>query len=228
VCTLEQLFGVAHAQTVAKRAVLLTVGNNRVAMPVPHLDGYRELVVQELGAQMLSLDRYVGGSVLADGRQVLIVNMHRLMQQRAQSLQRGWNPTDAHRTKPARTALIADDSVTMRVAGERLLQRLGFQVHTARDGLEALEFLRRGLPSVLLLDIEMPGADGFDVVRRCHTELVATATPVIMISTRRGPQERQRARSLGIRHLIQKPYTETQLREALEDVGVLSSAKSVN
>jgi len=101
-------------------------------------------------------------------------------------------------------------------------------VHTARDGLEALEFLRRGLPSVLLLDIEMPGADGFDVVRRCHTELVATATPVIMISTRRGPQERQRARSLGIRHLIQKPYTETQLREALEDVGVLSSAKSVN
>jgi len=91
VCTLEQLFEVAHAQTVAKRAVL-------------------------------SLDRYVGGSVLADGRQVLIVNMHRLMQQRAQSLQRGWNPTDAHRKKPSRTALIADDSVTMRVAGERLLQ----------------------------------------------------------------------------------------------------------
>jgi len=228
VCTLEQLFNVGHSRTVATRTVLLTVGTARLAMPVPHLDGYRELVVQELGPQLMSLDRYVGGAVLADGRQVLIVNMHRLIQQRAVAIQRGFSTSDAMQSEPVRSALIADDSVTMRVAGERLLQRLGFQVHTARDGLEALEFLRRGMPTVLLLDIEMPGADGFDVVRRFHAELVSTETPVIIISTRRGPLERQRARSLGIRHLIQKPYTETQLREALEAVGVLSTPKSVN
>jgi len=114
----------------------------------------------------------------------------------------------------------------MRVAGERLLQRLGFQVHTARDGLEALDFLTRSLPAVLLLDIEMPGADGFDVVRRMRSELVAAEIPVIMISTRRGPSERERARSLGVRHLIHKPYTETELREALEDVGVLTSTST--
>ena len=81
---------------------------------------------------------------------------------------------------------------------------------------------------MLLLDIEMPGADGFDVVRRTHAKLVAAEVPVIMISTRRGPEERERARSLGIRHLIHKPYTETQLREALEEAGVLETIDHVN
>ena len=227
VTSVEQLMGVpdvgAQAEP-AERCALITVSGECVAVPLPALVGYKELLVQPLGAQLKSLERYVGGALLSDGRQTLILNLHRLMQLRV-TTRNAYPMSDdkACRTEPL-SALVADDSVTMRVAGERLLQRLGFQVHTARDGLEALDFLNRSLPSVLLLDIEMPGADGFDVVRRIRSELVAAQVPVIMISTRRGPQERERARSLGVRHLIHKPYTETQLREALEEVGVLAGA----
>ena len=226
--TVEQLMGVQAAVTqteAAEQCALVAVNGEYIAIPLPALDGYKELLVQPLGAQLQSLERYVGGALLSDGRQALILNLHRLMQFRGN--RRNAHPTSVDKVSRAEplSALIADDSVTMRVAGERLLQRLGFQVHTARDGLEALDFLNRSLPTVLLLDIEMPGADGFDVVRRMRTQLVAAEVPVIMISTRRGPQERERARSLGIRHLIHKPYTETQLREALEEVGVLAGVE---
>lgn len=225
VCSIQQLMGVVGMSEPAERCALVTVNSERLAIPIPNLEGYKELIVQPLGAQLQSLERYVGGAVLSDGRQALILNLHRLIQ-----IQLATRPTNSSIASPqANTgppvALIADDSVTMRVAGVRLLQRLGFHVHSARDGLEALDFLNRSLPDVLLLDIEMPGADGFDVVRRVQTELVAAQVPVIMISTRRGPLERERARSLGVRHLIHKPYTETQLREALEEVGVLTSTE---
>lgn len=229
VTTVEQLMGLSIATSQAdgaERCALITVSGECIAVPLPALDGYKELLVQPLGAQLQSLERYVGGALLSDGRQALILNLHRLMQIcRTKGDALSLNAGKVFRAEPL-TALIADDSVTMRVAGERLLQRLGFQVHTARDGLEALDFLTRSLPAVLLLDIEMPGADGFDVVRRMRSELVAAQVPVIMISTRRGPQERERARSLGVRHLIHKPYTETQLREALEEVGVLAGVET--
>jgi len=229
VCSIEQLIGVpSSGSTAATRCVLVNVGGENLAIPVPSLLGYRELIVQPVGVQLQSLERYIGGAVLPDGRNALILNVHRLFQLRLANQQSANAVNTKRETAKQRTALIADDSVTMRVAGERLLQRLGFQVHSARDGLEALDFLKRGLPSVLLLDIEMPGADGFDVVRRTHAKLVAAEVPVIMISTRRGPEERERARSLGIRHLIHKPYTETQLREALEEAGVLETIDHVN
>lgn len=229
VCTVEQLIGVSSAESnAATRCVLVKIGGENLAIPVPSLEGYKELIVQPLSAQLQSLERYVGGAVLSDGRNALILNLHRLCQLRVANEQSSDATSPNHKPAKRPIALIADDSVTMRVAGERLLQRLGFQVHTARDGLEALDFLKRGLPSVLLLDIEMPGADGFDVVRRTHAKLVAAEVPVIMISTRRGPEERERARSLGIQHLIHKPYTETRLREALEEVGVLESYDGVN
>ncbi len=228
VFTVEQLMGVAAINEPADRCALVTMGGECIAIPVPGLDGYKELIVQPLGVQLQSLERYVGGAVLSDGRQALILNLHRLAQLRIAAQRSVIASSSGSLRSDPPVALIADDSVTMRVAGERLLQRLGFQVHSARDGLEALDFLTRSMPSVLLLDIEMPGADGFDVVRRVRANLVAAEVPVIMISTRRGPQERERARSLGIRHLIHKPYTETQLREALEEVGVLTSAEIGN
>lgn len=224
VLSVETLMGVAAQKIVAERCALINMNGDRFAIPLPKLQDVKELIVQPLGTQLTSLGRYVGGAVLSDGHHALILNVHRLIQGhlgRQVRLQSG--PSPIALSEPAE-ALIADDSITMRVAGERLLNRLGFKVHTARDGLEALDFLKRRLPSVLLLDIEMPGVDGFDVVRRMRPELVAAEVPVIMISTRKGPAERDRARSLGVQHLIHKPYTETQLREALEEVGVLSTS----
>jgi chemosensory pili system protein ChpA (sensor histidine kinase/response regulator) len=111
--------------------------------------------------------------------------------------------------------MVVDDSVTVRKVTSRLLERHGMQVLTARDGVEALALLREQRPDVLLLDIEMPRMDGFEVATQIRRDPHLLDLPIIMITSRTGAKHRERALAIGVNDYLGKPYQETQLLDSI-------------
>jgi chemosensory pili system protein ChpA (sensor histidine kinase/response regulator) len=107
--------------------------------------------------------------------------------------------------------LVVDDSITVRRVTQRLLQREGYRVVLAADGLQALEKLAQERPAVVLSDIEMPRMDGFDLVRNIRADDRLASLPVIMITSRIAAKHREHAHELGVDHYLGKPYPEDEL-----------------
>jgi len=114
--------------------------------------------------------------------------------------------------------MVVDDSVTVRKVTSRVLEREGFLVVTAKDGVEATEMLARTKPDLMLLDIEMPRMNGFEVARVVRSSKDFSRLPIIMISSRTGEKHQQRARELGVNKFLGKPYQEDQLLNLLDEL----------
>ena len=107
--------------------------------------------------------------------------------------------------------LVVDDSITVRRVTQRLLQREGYRVSMAADGLQALERLQEERPTVVLSDIEMPRMDGFDLARNIRADQRLKDLPIIMITSRIAEKHREHAMELGVNHYLGKPYDEDEL-----------------
>ena len=199
----------------------LGAGERRIAMVVDALVGNREIVSKTLGPQVSVIPGITGGTIQADGRVLLILDVAALAQDRTRrslrTLATGLEATDV---EDARNDLImvVDDSITIRRVTERLLLKHGFRVVTAKDGLDAMAQLQTDTPAAILLDIEMPRADGFEVATFVRNSQRIAATPIIMITSRSGEKHRERARSIGVNRYLIKPYLEDQLMEELNSV----------
>jgi chemosensory pili system protein ChpA (sensor histidine kinase/response regulator) len=115
------------------------------------------------------------------------------------------------------TVMVVDDSLTVRRVTSRLLEREGYLVVTAKDGIDALERVREALPAVMLVDIEMPRMDGFDLARNLAGDPRTQAIPIIIISSRSAGKHREQATSLGIKHFLGKPYPEAELLQLVAE-----------
>ena len=113
-------------------------------------------------------------------------------------------------------ALVVDDSITVRRVTQRLLERNGMRVVTAKDGLEAVSVLQDEVPDVILLDIEMPRMDGYEVASHVRNDPRLADVPIIMITSRVGDKHRARAIEIGVDDYLGKPYQESQLLDAIE------------
>ena len=124
--------------------------------------------------------------------------------------------------------LVVDDSITVRRVTQRLLQREGYRVSLAADGLQALERLQQERPAVVLSDIEMPRMDGFDLARNIRGDAALAELPIIMITSRIAEKHRDYARDLGVNHYLGKPYSEEELlrlvRSYTSDTATLAAA----
>lgn len=195
-------------------------GERRVAVLVDRLIGNREIVSKAAGALLGSVAGVSGATILADGRVMLILDVPALILEatrRQLSAEAASNQaTAAAETRPL--VMVVDDSITIRRVGERLLTRNGYRVVTAKDGLDAMALLQTESPAAILLDIEMPRADGFEVAAFVrNTERIAK-TPIIMITSRSGDKHRDHARSLGVDRYLIKPYQEDQLLAELKNL----------
>lgn len=114
-----------------------------------------------------------------------------------------------------RLVMVVDDSVTVRKVTSRLLERHGMSVLTAKDGVDAMALLAEHRPDVLLLDIEMPRMDGFEVATRIRQDQRLKDLPIIMITSRSGHKHRDRAMAIGVNEYLGKPYQESLLLQSI-------------
>ena len=212
---LPQLLGEHHAApAAAQRAWLLQIksGTGRIALEVDGLVGNQEIVVKPIGPQLARIPWLIGATVLADGEVVLLINPVLLLAEAAK------HPVDLAGLKEDTSAspkgaliMVVDDSLTVRKVTSRLLDRQGYRVVTAKDGIDALEQLREILPDVMLIDIEMPRMDGFDLSQNIRADARLAGIPLIAITSRTADKHRQHALEVGINHYLGKPYNEDQL-----------------
>src|ERR1019366_7679020 len=106
-----------------------------------------------------------------------------------------------------------------------LLARENYQVMTAKDGVDALEQLQEVIPDVMLVDIEMPRMDGFDLTRNVRNDERLKNVPIIMITSRTADKHRNYAQELGVNAYFGKPYQEDVLLNAI--LGFLPQLNSV-
>ena len=204
-------------QEVPVPVILIRAGDSSTALLTDELIGSREIVVKSVGPQIAGIRGIAGATILGDGRIVVILDMGALV--------RGdWRlrpAPDATRARGAdgdrRTfALVVDDSITVRRVTQRLLERNGMRVMTAKDGVDAMSIMQEHVPDVILLDIEMPRMDGYEVAAQVRGDPRLRQVPIVMITSRVGEKHRARAIELGVDDYLGKPYQENQLLDAIE------------
>jgi chemosensory pili system protein ChpA (sensor histidine kinase/response regulator) len=193
--------------------ILVRAGEHSTALVTDELIGSREIVVKSVGPQIASIRGISGATILGDGRIVIILDMGTLVRSE-------WRARSAEGARSVRDdrifALVVDDSITVRRVTQRLLERNGMRVMTAKDGVEAMALLQEHVPDVILLDIEMPRMDGYEVAAHVRNDARLADVPIIMITSRVGDKHRARAIELGVDDYLGKPYQESQLLDAIE------------
>ena len=197
--------------------LLVKAGEHRVALQIDSIQGNSQIVVKSVGPQIGTVRWIAGGTILGDGRVALILDVTALVRMDA-----------AHKVPAAadqidklaaeKMIMVVDDSITVRKVTGRVLERNGMRVVTAKDGVDAVTQLQEFHPDLMLLDIEMPRMDGFELARHMRNSPDLKDIPIIMITSRTGDKHRKLAMEIGVKRYLGKPYQEAKLLESINGV----------
>ncbi|HET7610874.1 MAG TPA: Hpt domain-containing protein [Rhodanobacteraceae bacterium] len=213
--------------------LMVRAGDLRAAVRIDTVIGSREIVVKPVAPQVSNVPGMFGATIMGDGSVMLILDLAPLVRhvvaKRAAALAAGGSEAVApepvvemprSREGGPRMVMVVDDSITMRKVTTRVLEREQLEVVTAKDGVDALEKLQERVPDAMLLDIEMPRMDGYELATHMKNDARFRHVPIIMITSRTGEKHRQRALEIGVERYLGKPYSEADLlhhvREMLE------------
>ncbi len=232
---LAQLIGVPRGRAIIEETqipLLMTrTGDQRAAVRIDGVVGSREVVVKSVGPQVSSVPGIFGATIMGDGAVVIIIDLAPLVRRLAALRARieagsteempsymAIAPAHEPETRQKPLVMVVDDSITMRKVTTRVLERADYDVVTAKDGLDALEKLQDTVPDLMLLDIEMPRMDGYELATYMRNDSRMRKVPIIMITSRTGEKHRQRALEIGVERYLGKPYQEDDLLKQVQEV----------
>ena len=201
--------------------LLVRAGEQRLALQVEASLGNKEIVVKPLASQIVRSQGISGATIMGDGRVALILDISWIAR-----LTQTTNYADAavvlstqERSKNEEpTVLVVDDSITIRKVTTRFLERNNYKVVTAKDGVDALQKLQKITPHLILLDIEMPRMDGYELAMQIRKDRRLVNVPIIMITSRTGDKHRNRAKEVGVERYLGKPYNESELLHHIQEL----------
>ncbi len=195
-------------------AVLLVQnGDTITAVLVDNITDSRDVVIKNLGYYMRKIHGFVGATILGDGSVTPVLDIPELLRApvhvRAGDYAATTEVTEPSSRQPR--ILVVDDSLSQRRALEQILLDAGFRVHTARDGIEAVEWLAHSKPEVIITDLEMPRMNGLELASHIRTQTSIKTLPIIMITSRSTQKHRQMAEEAGIDFYLVKPVQDDNL-----------------
>jgi chemosensory pili system protein ChpA (sensor histidine kinase/response regulator) len=207
--------------------LLFRYGDMHIALLVDAINSNREIVLKSAGEQLGHIASITGATILGDGQVVFILDIPTLVEtidtgiasnevelDSAESL----TITELIPVQQTPLAMVVDDSITMRKASSNLLKRHGFDVMTARDGMDGVVQLNEQTPDIILLDVEMPRMDGFEFAALLRNTEQYKHIPIIMITSRTGAKHRDRGMAIGVNAYMGKPYQELELVETMKNL----------
>ena len=211
---------VVNTNTSVPLIIIKNRSGQNMALQVDQIAGSRiEVVVKPLGQQFSNLSGISAATIMGDGSVMLILDLIALMRNAALVKDVTHSKATEQRNMDSNTTiLVVDDSVTVRKVTSRFLERQGFNVVLAKDGIDALEILQEMTPDLMLLDIEMPRMDGFEVATQVRHNGRLQHLPIIMITSRTGEKHRERALEIGVNDYMGKPFQENQLLDKIQSL----------
>ena len=231
--------------------VIVKVAGKQVGVVVDEVLGKDEIVIKSLGAYLRRVKLFPGTTIAPDGSLILLIDLNRLVsaeaaEQRGQSLASpaarvfapgaeavasGQIPAEAiDPVADERVIVVADDSISVRKFVGRMLEKAGYRVRLASDGLEAAEIIAEAGCNLLITDLEMPRMNGYELMAHLRQDTSTWQIPVLVVTSRAGAKHRDRAVKEGAAGFLTKPVQEDQLLSVVENlIGTNgTSAKSID
>jgi chemosensory pili system protein ChpA (sensor histidine kinase/response regulator) len=204
--------GATPVGEVAQRQLVLIIqsGEWQGAVAIDSMHSQREIVIKSLGVHLGQVKGINGATVMGDGKLVPILNLEELL---ASGLvyDRSVASHYLEQQRMVFNVMVVDDSVSVRAVVSRLMQRQGWQVQTANDGVDAIEKLRDYRPDIILLDVEMPRMNGYEFMNALRSQDAFRDLPVVMLTSRSAKKHRDKARESGVNGYVVKPYEDEAL-----------------
>ncbi|MGD9297375.1 MAG: response regulator, partial [Chromatiales bacterium] len=196
--------------------LLVSSGEKHIALHPEEVHGHSQIVLKPVGPQLESVPWIIGGSVKGDGNAAIVIDPAALINLEREEKEEPVEVQEA--VDETLTVMVIDDSITMRKVTGSMLERNGYNIMTAKDGVDALAQLENAQPDIMLLDIEMPRMDGFELARHLRNNERYKNIPIIMVTSRTGEKHRERARELSIESYMGKPFQEKELLESISEL----------
>ncbi len=225
--TLASIIGISKERqkngSDASPVLIVQSDNGPQAVFVDSILDSRDLVIKSLGRYIPKLRGIAGATILGDGSVTPVLDLPELL--RTPSLQ-GFDLETAHEgdeiAQPVGGglpyALVVDDSLSARRALAQFIGDSGFEVGTARDGLEAIDLINAKRPDVVLLDLEMPRMNGLELTSHIRANSATRGLPIVMITSRSTEKHRRQAIAAGVNHYVTKPFNEDELIGCVESL----------
>jgi len=230
------------------RMVVANAGNRQIGVVVEEVLGKDEIVIKNLGEYLRKVKLFPGTTIAPDGSLILLIDLNRMVatepnDRRAvqasasaarifapgsAAVARGTIPTEAiDRVEQERVVVIADDSISVRKFVGRMLEKNGYRVKLAADGLEAAELVAQHGCHMVITDLEMPRMTGYELMAQLRQSPSTKRIPVMVVTSRAGAKHRDRAMKEGASAFLTKPVQEDQLLAAVEQLIGTEAARPI-
>jgi two-component system chemotaxis sensor kinase CheA len=199
-------------------AVVVEGANALAAVGIDRLRGTQNLVVRPLPAFTPSDPIVAGASLDAEGSPQLVLDPEALVERVSSA-----GPPPAAAPSLRRPILVIDDSLTTRMLEQSILESAGYEVDLASSAEDGLEQARKRSYALFLVDVEMPGMDGFAFIERTQADPVLREIPAVLVTSRAAPEDRLRGQRVGARgYIVKGEFDQTEL---LEKIRLLTGEK---
>lgn len=202
-----------------RRPILLVKDESgtKMAILVQEVIDSRDVVVKNMGSYIPQLKGIIGATVLGDGSVSPVIDLPEMLHERSTLHQdnsyRPMNTVSESQPRNLPYVLVVDDSLSARRSLAQFVEDLGFEVRTARDGMEAIDIIETSKPDLLLVDMEMPKMNGLELTSHVRATPNIKNIPVIMITSRSTDKHRKTAIDKGVNHYMVKPFNEDELAQ---------------
>jgi chemotaxis protein histidine kinase CheA/ActR/RegA family two-component response regulator len=194
-----------------------TLNQGRCVLLVEELGESRTVIVKTLNPYLPAMAGVRGATILGDGTVAPVVDLGELLSKQSEEFNFNDVAFESDENFALPSAMVVDDSLSVRRAMEQLLKDSGFEVRLARDGLEAVELIRERAPDIMLVDLEMPRMNGLELTAFVRNFEQTREVPVIMITSRTTERHKELAQEAGVDLVITKPYTDENLLDAISE-----------